>query len=336
MINNYPPETIGNRVINHNNNYGLDIAATLRSSLQKAPSLSVVIPYYEAENTINCALDYLIRIVAATQKLLYSWNWEIIVVDDGSEKYPAEKTIIKKLQTKIIIKQLPQNSGRSAARNEGLKLAKNEVIAFMDADIICPEKTIENHLKIHQRLKEINKNGITFSFFNNLKVKEWQTCTRKADLFTKSNDFRLECTYQKSWIGCDTDKQHIGINFQIMRQTNNLRNWPQNTFFGPWLLPNMVLGGFFMVDRHRALSVGGFSRIFSKYGFTETSLITKIIAKYGDFVLPSLAPILVHLHDGGVALSQEEKDLLFQRAHAIYFDRYLKQNLELTLKNEKL
>jgi hypothetical protein len=44
----------------------------------------------------------------------------------------------------------------------------------------------------------------------------------------------------------------------------------------------------------------------------------------------------LHLHDGGVALSQEERNTYFKKAHDLFFDIYLNQDLEETMKNEKI
>lgn len=324
MINIYPKNSIGYKIMTHDNNYG-EIKLLTNSKL---PSLSVVIPYYEAWNTINRTLEYLL---SACKKLEY----EIILVDDGSIKYPAETTIRVEIKKQIKIVSLNKNVGRSLARNRGLKESKNEVVAFMDADMVMPRNLIVKHLKLHCHFGG-EKGCITFSLFNNLSISEWEMTTDKETLFKKTNDFRSECNYLQSWIGCESDNEYISHKYKILKDTNNLREWPIGKTFGPWLLPNMVLGGFFTVNRDKAIKVGGFSESFQKYGFTETPVSTKIIAKFDDYVIPVSFPYVLHLHDGGVALSQGERNIYFKKAHHLFFDIYLNQDLEETIKNEKI
>lgn len=329
MINNYPANSIGYKVMNHDNDYKADIFSIFNSHKEKLPSVSIVIPYFEAWNTINWTLEYLV-------KALEQIEYEIIVVDDGSKKCPAEKCIIDKNRKNLMIKTLQTNKGRSCARNSGLIKAKNDVVAFMDADMVIPCGIIEKHLKLHKYFSKQDKGCISFSLFNNVSVKEWGSVNKKEILFGQTNDFRNECLYQESWIGCEADKEYVGRAFRILADTDYLKNWPVNHTFGPWLLPNMVLGGFFTANRERVLVVGGFSEDFKQYGFTETPVSTKLIAKFDDYVIPVLEPYVLHLHDGGVSLNQEERDEYFKKAHHLFFEVYLKQDLEQTIKNEKL
>ena len=57
-------------------------------------------------------------------------NFELIVVDDGSDDNTAE--IIKGYDNIIYLWQ--QNSGPASARNQGIRAAQHELIAFLDSD----------------------------------------------------------------------------------------------------------------------------------------------------------------------------------------------------------
>jgi len=234
MINSYSKNTIGYKLMEHDNDYD-EIVFTNDNYV---PSLSIVIPYFEAWNTINQTLEYLFK----SCRKIYP---EIILVDDGSIKYPAEKVIERKFIEKLRVVKLSSNQGRSTARNCGIKETKGEVVAFMDADMLVPPNLIDQHLRIHNSLRNKGRCGITFSLFNNLSMVDWATASNKMILFDQTNDFRYKCDYQANWIGCESDEEFIGSKYRILEETNNLRKWPRGKSFGPWLLPNMILGGFF-------------------------------------------------------------------------------------------
>lgn len=90
------------------------------------PYLSIIIPVYQAECFIKRCIDSVLN-----QTLN---DWELILVDDGSpdksgeicDSYAASDFRITVLHT--------SNGGLSVARNNGLKIAKAEYIAFVDAD----------------------------------------------------------------------------------------------------------------------------------------------------------------------------------------------------------
>jgi glycosyltransferase involved in cell wall biosynthesis len=86
------------------------------------PLISVIVPVYNGEACLAEALSSILRQAYAPL--------ELIVVDDGSTdgtaqvtpRFPAARTVFQ------------PNAGVAAARNYGLRLARGEVIAFLDAD----------------------------------------------------------------------------------------------------------------------------------------------------------------------------------------------------------
>ena len=90
--------------------------------------LSVIIPVYNAGDTIGAALES----VACQQ----AGEFEIIIVNDGStdnsiDEIYAFKKAHPELRVTIIDKQ---HEGVSATRNVGLRIASGNYIAFLDAD----------------------------------------------------------------------------------------------------------------------------------------------------------------------------------------------------------
>lgn len=89
--------------------------------------LSVIIPCYKQEKTIVKDLK---TIVSALGKI--NLTWEIIVVVDGKEDKTFKKA--KKLALKKIkVYQLKKNQGKGEAVRYGMKKAKGNYIAFLDA-----------------------------------------------------------------------------------------------------------------------------------------------------------------------------------------------------------
>lgn len=87
------------------------------------PIISVIIPTYNREKTINRAIE---SVLSQTFK-----KYEIIVIDDGS--IDNTKEIISPYIEKIKYHN-QNNAGPSKARNYGIDVAKGEWIAFLDSD----------------------------------------------------------------------------------------------------------------------------------------------------------------------------------------------------------
>lgn len=119
--------------------------------------ISVVIPLYNKEasiaNTLNCVL-------AQTYQ-----DFEIVVVDDGSTDNSAAVVDTFKDHRIRLIHQ--PNGGVSAARNAGIKEAKGEYVAFLDAD----DKWLVEHLENLAQLIKMYPNNKAYAtnYYNELK-----------------------------------------------------------------------------------------------------------------------------------------------------------------------
>jgi O-antigen biosynthesis protein len=88
---------------------------------RKWPKISVVVCAYNAAQTLEGCLNSL-------EKLQYP-DYEVIVVNDGSTD--ATPSIAQRYPFRYIS---TANQGISAARNEGLKVARGEIVAYIDSD----------------------------------------------------------------------------------------------------------------------------------------------------------------------------------------------------------
>ena len=97
--------------------------------------VSVVIPYYESQETI---LHALASVAAQTSPVR-----QVVVVDDGSGQPLTTDFVPHRLRQVLPLEiiRLDTNAGASSARNTGLAQAVSRYVAFLDADDVWfPEK----------------------------------------------------------------------------------------------------------------------------------------------------------------------------------------------------
>ncbi|MDK9693367.1 MAG: glycosyltransferase family 2 protein [Sulfurimonas sp.] len=98
--------------------------------------ISVVIPCYNSESTIEMTLD---SVANQTYK-----DFEIILVDDGSFDNTKQRIEAFFKNKNIAYKYIYQtNRGVSAARNRGIREVRGEYIAFLDSDDMWHPQKLE-------------------------------------------------------------------------------------------------------------------------------------------------------------------------------------------------
>jgi glycosyltransferase involved in cell wall biosynthesis len=113
------------------------------------PLVSIVIPAYNAAKFIGETIESALH-------QTYN-NLEVIVVDDGSEDDTCSEVIKNAGQVRLVRQK---NAGPSAARNRGIREARGEYVALLDADDLwLPEKTTLQ-MKCLERYPEA---GLVFS-----------------------------------------------------------------------------------------------------------------------------------------------------------------------------
>jgi cellulose synthase/poly-beta-1,6-N-acetylglucosamine synthase-like glycosyltransferase len=119
------------------------------------PKVSVIIPTYNRCGIISNAID---SVLAQTFK-----DYELIVVDDGSED--DTRSVVMKYGSDKILYWYQENSGKSSARNNGIKKATGEYIAFLDSDdMFVPDK-------LRKQVDFLDNNrdyGFVYSYANNV------------------------------------------------------------------------------------------------------------------------------------------------------------------------
>ena len=106
------------------------------------PSLSVVIPTYERR-------DAVCDVVRALCRTEFAGVVELIVVIDGSTDGTAEA--VAAIDCRFPVKIVEQsNGGAASARNRGAAIAENDVILFLDDDMIADPALLDEHARLHQ------------------------------------------------------------------------------------------------------------------------------------------------------------------------------------------
>ncbi len=110
------------------------------------PLVSAVIPTYNCEPWIKEA-------VGSVLNQTYS-NIEILVVDDGSTDN-TRKVLSPYIKKNIIHYFYQNNQGPGSARNTGIRKAKGEYVAFLDADDLWLTEKTEKQLAVLEEKAEI-------------------------------------------------------------------------------------------------------------------------------------------------------------------------------------
>ena len=95
-----------------------------KEMLKSTPFVSVIVPAYNAENTIKSTISDLL---AQTYE-----NFEIVIVDDGSTDHTSD--ICDRYEDKRIRVVHQVNGGLSNARNNGTNASAGDYVTFVDSD----------------------------------------------------------------------------------------------------------------------------------------------------------------------------------------------------------
>lgn len=102
------------------------------------PLISVIVPVYNSEDTLNRCVDSILNQTFH--------DWELLLIDDGSTDKSGEicdEYIATDSRIKVFHKE---NGGVSSARNVGLENAKGEWITFCDSDDFVFSCWLENYV----------------------------------------------------------------------------------------------------------------------------------------------------------------------------------------------
>ncbi len=182
--------------------------------------VSIITPNYNCEKYIAATIT---SVIHQTYK-----NWELIIVDDCSTDNSLiiiNKYIEKDNRIKLI--KLGVNSGPAIARNEAIKAAKGDYIAFLDGDDSWDSK------KLHLQLNFMEPKQIPLSFTSYYSVDER---SKQTKLITAKKRVSYTDLLTNNYIGCLTVmysvKQLGKVYFPVIRKRQDWALWLKITKTG--------------------------------------------------------------------------------------------------------
>lgn len=108
------------------------IADKLPPMPKKWPSVSIIVPCYNSKATLATALQHV-------KAMRYSGEKEVIVIDDSSTDGSPE--LAGQMGFRVVRRQ--GERGKAAALNQGVRLAKGEIVVAIDSDTYPPQDALE-------------------------------------------------------------------------------------------------------------------------------------------------------------------------------------------------
>jgi mycofactocin system glycosyltransferase len=135
---------------------------------QDLPLVSVIIPVYNRPQEIQECLASLEALDYPADKI------EVIVVDDGSRDQTA--AVVRRFDARLIVQ--PYNRGQSAARNTGARVARGEIIAFLDSDCIAGPRWLRDLVPYFQDSRVTLVGGFVDAYYREKRMDRYeQVCS---------------------------------------------------------------------------------------------------------------------------------------------------------------
>ena len=119
---------------------------------KKELKVSIILPNYNSSKTIK-------ETISSILNQAYK-NWELIIVDDNSDKITKSILFKYKKLNKIKILYLKKNKGAAYCRNLAIKKSKSYYVAFIDSDDLWQKN------KLNLQINFMQKNNYFFTYTN--------------------------------------------------------------------------------------------------------------------------------------------------------------------------
>ena len=175
--------------------------------------VSIITPLYNSAHYIRKTIDSIIN-------QTYH-NWELLVIDDCSSDNSVEIVEkFSKLDSRIKLIKLDNNSGAAVARNRGIQEAKGRFIAFLDSDDTWISDKLEKQIKFMLT----NDYAFTYTVYHKVNEHGEYLSTVNIPERISYNELLKTCV-----IGCLTamyDTETLGkITFPLIRKRQDFALW---------------------------------------------------------------------------------------------------------------
>lgn len=155
--------------------------------------LSIIVPVFKVEATLDACVRSILRQTDHLQ-CIGGWDWELILVDDGSpDDCPAICDRWAQDTAHISVIHKP-NGGLSDARNQGVRAARGQFVTFVDSDDTLADGTLQAMMTI------IGKNPECDILEYSIEIRNRQGCLSRQNLpdrqWTSARQYWLET---KAW-----------------------------------------------------------------------------------------------------------------------------------------
>jgi glycosyltransferase involved in cell wall biosynthesis len=249
------------------------VTGTTASELHDV-SVSIIIPCYNSESTLETLL------CSIESQSFDKENMEIIVVDDASTdgSHESLEKYLPRCTFESILLRHKENLGRATARNSGAYLARNDVLVFLDSDVIIPENFIYSHAIKHMMLDNI------------LLTSMRESIEGSSALYgeLKQNGFRFRAKKEGDWrYQAELDD---GTTISNVLDTSYWRDFGDHRRYISKTLPEMCISTAMSIRKDRFFDIGGFYQGFRGWGREDVLLGAMAIAD-GLFIVPELTTV---------------------------------------------
>lgn len=148
--------------------------------------VSVIIPAYNCGKYLKEAVD---SVLNQTYK-----NVEIIIIDDGSTD--DTQKVAEEFSKKVIYHRQPHR-GAASARNEGIKRASGDFIAFLDADDVWLKEKVARQVMYFEKNPEV---GLVYTDLYRLDAGSNRIISKWSDVFPVKEGFVFRDLIERNFI----------------------------------------------------------------------------------------------------------------------------------------
>lgn len=225
--------------------------------------VSVIVPVYNVEDyiadTVQCVLDQTYP------------HFELILVDDGSPDRSVE--ICQQFDDPRIKIIRQENQGANAARNEGIRQAKGEYLAFLDSDDLWLPEKLEKHV---EHLERSPKLGISYSRSAFIDEESNPLGIYQMPKLTNLTIGDLICRNPISNGSCPVIRKQV---FEDIKFEDNLYGKPENFYWDECLQGSQDLDCWFRIALQTKWKIEGIPENLTLYRINSEGISAKLLKK---------------------------------------------------------